>query len=63
MSPRPCYWHDEPGCAARALEDQIASLHDYFDRFLHWHDCVMDAIRAHPDATAIYAAADRAHRR
>ncbi|MFI2078654.1 hypothetical protein [Streptomyces triculaminicus] len=44
------------------LRNQLDDIRREFRRFRRWHDCVMDAIRAHPDATAIYATAEKAHR-
>ncbi|KAB7839475.1 hypothetical protein [Streptomyces mobaraensis] len=77
MSSRPCHWHEEPdgirhlipGCAALA-EHRIADLHQQLDdvrrrhhRFQRWHDCVMDALRAHPDGAATYRTAQMEFRR
>lgn len=57
-------------CTCTLAEHRIADLHAQLDairrkyhRFQHWHDCLVNALRAHPDATAIYTTAQEAFRR
>ncbi|MFF4403779.1 hypothetical protein [Streptomyces sp. NPDC001404] len=57
-------------CTCILAEHRIADLHRQLDdvrrryhRFARWHDCVMDAVRAHPDSTTICTAAQEAFRR
>ncbi|MBH1939247.1 hypothetical protein I5Q34_34170 [Streptomyces sp. AV19] len=53
-------------CTCTLAEHHIADLHQQLDdvrrryhRFERWHDCVMSALRAHPDGGNVYRAAQK----
>ncbi|MBH1939146.1 hypothetical protein I5Q34_33640 [Streptomyces sp. AV19] len=48
---------DDPHIAD--LHAQLDELRRQYHAFQSWHDCVMNALRAHPDGTTIYRAAQK----
>ncbi|KAB7850172.1 hypothetical protein [Streptomyces mobaraensis] len=63
--------HDpDAECTCPSTASQLAFLRAELDavrrdyrRFRRWHHCLLDALRTHPDGPAIYATAQKGHRR